>query len=113
VSELARDGADVRGVVSFHGNLNTPNPAHAKNIKGKVLVLHGADDPIVPDPEVAAFQKEMRDAKVDWQFVSYGNAVHAFSMFTIPVMEGPGSYNPSADKRSWIAMQDFFKEVLH
>src|SRR5262245_33957984 len=78
--ELARDGAPLAGVVSFHGGLSTPTPADAKNIKGKVLVLHGADDPNVPPDEVAAFEKEMRDAGVDWQFVAYGGAVHAFTV---------------------------------
>jgi dienelactone hydrolase len=114
VLELARDGADMRGVVSFHGALNTPNAADAAKIKAKVLALHGADDPLVPPPEVAAFEKEMRDAKVDWQFVSYGNAVHSFTNFTIPEgTPGPVAYNKKADQRSWVAMQDFFKEVFH
>lgn len=114
VLELARDGADMRGVVSFHGSLNTPNPSDAKNIKAKVLALHGADDPVVPPAEVAAFEQEMRDAKVDWQLVSYGNAVHSFTNFTMPEgIPGPASYNKKVDQRSWLAMQDFFKEVLH
>ena len=77
--ELARDGADLKGVVSFHGGLSTPTPLDARNIKGKVLALHGADDPFVKADEVAAFQDEMRKAKVDWQFISYGNAVHSFT----------------------------------
>ncbi|HVG51322.1 MAG TPA: dienelactone hydrolase family protein [Xanthobacteraceae bacterium] len=112
--ELARDGADVKAVVSFHGNLDTPNPGDAKNIKGHVLVLHGADDPIVPDAEVLAFQKEMRDAGVDWQVVSYGNAVHAFTNWNIPAKTpGPAAYETKADNRSWVAMQEFFEEVLH
>jgi dienelactone hydrolase len=114
VLELARDGADVKGVVSFHGALNTPSPADAGKIKAKVLALHGADDPLVPPPEVAAFEEEMRKAKVDWQFVAYGNAVHSFTNFTIPEgTPGPVSYNKKADQRSWAAMLDFFKEVLH
>ena len=60
VLELARSGADVAGVVSFHGGLATANPADAKNIRGKVLVLHGGDDPHVPPKEVEAFEDEMR-----------------------------------------------------
>src|SRR5512136_558238 len=67
VLELARSGADVKGVISFHGNLDTPNPADAKNIKGKVLVLTGADDPSVPPNQVQAFVEEMRAANVDYQ----------------------------------------------
>lgn len=112
--ELARSGADVKGVVSFHGGLNTPNPADAKNIKCPILALHGADDPLVPDAEVLAFQKEMREAKVDWQVVSYGNSKHAFTNWFVPAnTPGPAAYETKADNRSWIAMQEFFEEVLH
>ena len=113
VLELARDGADLRGVVSFHGALNTPNPADAKNIKASILVLHGADDPVVPDAEVLAFEKEMRDGKVDWEFVAYGNTVHSFTNWNLPENNpGPASYNKKADQRSWKAMQDFFHECF-
>lgn len=113
VLELARSGAPVVGVVSFHGNLDTPNPADAKNIKGKVLVLHGAIDPLVPKTQVDAFAKEMTDANVDWQLVAYGGAVHGFS--------NPGSgddkskgvaYDANADRRSFAAMKQFFAEVF-
>ena len=111
--ELARSGADVRGTVAFHGQLNTPNPDDAKNIKGKVLILHGAVDPVVPPAEVAAFEKEMEDAKIDWQLVSYGGAKHTFTNWNLPTSgAGPAAYNEKADKRSWIAMQDFFKEIF-
>lgn len=79
VLELARSGADVQGVVSFHGGLSTTLPAKAGELKAKVLVCHGAIDPFVPPAEVAAFEKEMQDAKADWQLVSYGNAVHSFT----------------------------------
>jgi len=114
VLELARDGAEVNGVVSFHGALNTPNAGDAGKIKGRVLALHGADDPLVPPAEVAAFEDEMRKARVDWQFVAYGNAVHSFTNFSLPEGQpGPVSYNKKADQRSWIAMQDFFKELFH
>jgi dienelactone hydrolase len=114
VLELARDGADVKAVVSFHGALNTPNVSDAKNIKARVLALHGADDPLVPPAEVMAFENEMRSAKIDWQLVAYGNAVHSFTNFSLPEGQlGPVSYNKKADQRSWIAMQDFFKELFH
>jgi dienelactone hydrolase len=113
VLELARSGADVLGVVSFHGGLNTPNPADAKNIKGKVLALHGADDPFVPDTEVLAFQKEMREAKVDWQLVSYGGAVHSFTDKNAGNDNSKGSaYNANADVRSWREMKLFFDEII-
>ena len=79
VLELARSGADVAGVVSFHGGLSTANPADAKNIRGKVLVLHGGDDPHVSPKEVDAFETRCAAAGVDWQVVVYGGAVHAFT----------------------------------
>ena len=111
--ELARAGAELAGVVSFHGGLDSPTPADARAIKAKVLVLHGADDPYVPPAEVAAFEEEMRGGGVDWTLVKYSGAVHAF---TIP---GAGNdnakgaaYNATADRRSWRAMRDFFDEVL-
>jgi dienelactone hydrolase len=113
VLEIARGGADLRGVVSFHGGLATPNPADARKIKGKVLVLHGADDPFESSAEIAAFQEEMRQAKVDWQMVYYGGAVHSF---TNPESGKAGimgvGYNEAADRRSWQAMRDFFEEIF-
>jgi dienelactone hydrolase len=113
VLELARDGADVNGVISFHGGLATPTPQDAKNIKGKVLALHGADDPFVKADEVVAFQDEMRKAKVDWEFVSYGNAVHSFTIIEAGTDNSKGAaYNEKADKRSWEAMKVFFAEIF-
>lgn len=113
VLELARSGAEVASVVSFHGGLSTTTPEDAKNIKCKVLVLHGADDPHVADPEVEAFEKEMRDAKVDWQFISYGNSVHSFTNPAAGNDNSKGSaYNEAANKRSWAAMKTFFEETL-
>jgi dienelactone hydrolase len=113
VLELARSGAGVKGVVSFHGGLGTPTPNDARNIRGKVLALHGADDPFVPAEEVLAFQKEMREAKVDWQLVAYGNAVHSFTDRNAGNDNAKGSaYNALADVRSWREMKLFFDEVL-
>jgi dienelactone hydrolase len=113
VLELARDGANVKGVVSFHGGLSTPTPQDARNIKGRVLALHGADDPFVKSDEVAAFQDEMRAAKADWQFVSYGNAVHSFTNKAAGSDNSKGAaYNEKADKRSWEAMKAFFAEIF-
>jgi dienelactone hydrolase len=111
--ELARSGADIAGVVSFHGNLDTPNPEDAKNIKGKVLILHGAADPIVPTDQVIAFQDEMRKANVDWQMVIYGGAVHAFTNPESGYDPSRGAaYNEKADRRSWEAMKAFFVEIF-
>lgn len=113
VLELARSGADLDGVVSFHGGLATPNPADAAKIRAKVLVLHGADDPYVPPAEVAAFQQEMRQAKVDWQMVYYSGAVHSFTNPKSGSDPAKGAaYNEKADRRSWEAMKQFFKEIF-
>ena len=113
VLELARSGADVLGVVSFHGGLSTANPADAKNIHGKVLVLHGGDDPHVPPKEVEAFEEEMRAAGVDWQLVAYGGAVHAFTNPAAGNDKSRGAaYNATADRRSWEAMRVFLTEIF-
>lgn len=113
VLELARSGADVKGVVSFHGGLDTPTPEDAKNIKGKVLVLHGADDPFVKREAVLALEDEMKNANVDWQVNLYSHAEHGFT--------DPGhgndpskgmAYNEEADHRSWNDMKNFFIEIF-
>nr|WP_228060383.1 MULTISPECIES: dienelactone hydrolase family protein [unclassified Coleofasciculus] len=113
VLELARSGAPVAGVVSFHGNLDTPNPADAQNIQGRVLVLHGAADPYVPEEQVAGLKEEMNSANVDWQLVMYGNAVHSFTEPKAGNDPSTGAaYNADADKRSWAAMKRFFAEIF-
>jgi dienelactone hydrolase len=113
VLELARSGANIKGVVSFHGNLDTPNPQDAKNIKCKVLVQTGADDPHVPPQQLEAFEKEMRAAKVDWEMIIYGNAVHSFTNPASGDNPSKGvAYNKEADMRSWEAMKAFFKEIF-
>jgi dienelactone hydrolase len=111
--ELARSGADVAGVVSFHGGLGTPTPGQPGAIKARVLALHGADDPFVPPAEVAAFEEEMRKAHADWQLVAYGGAVHSFTDSNAGSDNSKGAaYNEKADHRSWEAMKQFFAEVL-
>jgi len=113
VLELARSGAIVSGVVSFHGGLDTPTPGDAKNIKGKVLILTGADDPFVPEAQRVAIQDEMEKAKVDWQMVLYGGAVHSFTNPASGNNPSAGiAYNEEADKRSWGAMRLFFDEIF-
>lgn len=113
VLELARSGAGVKGVVSFHGGLGSPTPADAKKIQCKVLALHGAEDPFVPAEEIAGFQKEMRDAGVDYQFVAYGGAVHSFTQKEAGNDNSKGAaYNETADRRSWEAMRTFFAELF-
>ncbi len=113
VIELARSGAELNGIVSFHGGLDSPTPANGKNIKCKVLVCHGADDPFEKPEDLAAFEKEMRDANVDWRLIKYGGAVHSF---TQPMANDnpPGAkYNERADKRSWADMKSFFAEIFN
>jgi dienelactone hydrolase len=111
--ELARSGADVSGVVSFHGLLSSPTPDDARNIRGSVLVLNGAEDPRVPPSDVEAFHKEMREAGVDWQLVHYGKAVHSFTDTGAGNNPAAGSaYDAKADARSWKAMRAFLDEVF-
>lgn len=113
VLELARSGADIKGVVSFHGSLKTKDPSDANNIKCKVLIQHGAIDPNVPEEDVIAFKKEMEDAKVDYVLTEYAGAVHSFTMESAGSDISKGSaYNEKADKRSWEAMKIFFGEIF-
>jgi dienelactone hydrolase len=107
VLELARSGADVDAVVSFHGNLDTPDPADAKQIEGSVLVCHGGADTNVKMEDVGAFHREMEAAEVDYQLMIYAGAVHGFTHF-----HQPSRYDEMADKRSWALMQAFFDNVL-
>jgi len=113
VIELARSGADLNGIVSFHGGLDSPTPADGKNIKCKILACHGGDDPFVPAKDLAAFEDELRAANVDWRLIKYGGAVHSF---TQPLANDnpPGAkYNERADKRSWADMKSFFAEIFN
>lgn len=112
VLELARSGTEVQGVVSFHGNLDTPNVEDARQIRSPVLVLHGAIDPYVPDEQVAAFQDEMRAADVDWQLISYGGAVHSFTDPTANA-RGQAEYHPQVAERAFGAMRQFFNETMN
>lgn len=115
--EMARGGADFGGLVAFHTQVATPMPAPAKPgaIKPKVLLLHGAEDPLVPQADIDGFMAEMRAAKADWQVIAYGNAVHSFTNPDWPPDETctkATAYHEKTDKRSWIAMTDFLSEVF-
>lgn len=113
VLELARSGADLAGVVSFHGGLDSPAPADGKNINAKVLALHGADDPFVPAKDLAAFKDEMRQGGVDWQLIAYGGAVHSFTDWDAGNDNSQGAaYNERANRRSWEDMKQFFAELF-
>jgi dienelactone hydrolase len=114
VLELARDGADLKAAVSFHGVLSTKMPAASGQVKASVLVCTGADDPLAPPDQVADFENEMRSAQVlDWQVISYGNTLHGF---TNPAADGSmlrsALYSEQADRRSWASMRSLFAEVL-
>lgn len=113
VLELARSGADVSGVVGFHGVLGNPDPDNAKDIRTKVLVQQGADDSYAAAAQLEAFIDEMRASGADWRLVLYGGTVHSF---TVPAAgDDPSSgaaYNKLSDERSWRAMLDFFDEIF-
>jgi dienelactone hydrolase len=113
VLELARAGAALSGVVSFHGFLDTPNPADARNIRAPLLVMHGAEDPFVPPAQVAAFKREMDDARVSYQFIAYPGAVHAFTVKAAGNDPSKGmAYNAEADWKSWRQLKWFLERVL-
>lgn len=111
VLELARSGRAVGGVVTFHGSLKTANPADGKNIKSKVLVLHGAADPFEPKANRDALEAELTAGGVDYQMVAFSGAVHSF---TDPNAKRPGSsmYDAKVSKRAYGMMQGFFSEIF-
>lgn len=116
VLEMARRGVDLDGVVSFHGSLGTAEPAKKGDIKARILVLNGADDPFVKPDQIAAFESEMEKAGADYTFISYPGAKHAF---TNPQADKfgeefgmPLAYNAEADKQSWAEMKRFFNELF-
>ena len=116
VLAMARNGADLKGVASFHGTLATQTPAKPGEIKGKVLVLTGTADKFVPPKDVQNFKSEMEAAKVDYKVVGYPGAMHAFTnpaatelgkKFNLPL-----AYNENADKKSWTEMKKFFRSIF-
>jgi len=110
--DLARSGADVRGVASLHGLLKPSGLPSPGKIRAKVLLLHGYEDPLSPPEEVMAIAKELTAAGADWQLHAYGNTRHAF---TNPHANDPAMglmYDEAADRRSWHALLQFLDEVL-
>jgi dienelactone hydrolase len=116
VLNMARQGEDLKAVASFHGNLAAVKPAQAGQVKAKIRVYNGEDDKLTPKQVIDAFKKEMRAAKVDFQFINYPGAVHSFTnpdadelgrKFKLPM-----AYNADADKKSWEDMTHFFADVL-
>ncbi len=109
VLELARSGADIAGVVSYHGGLDTTLPAKSGALKASVLVLNGADDTYVPAAQIQGFESEMKAAGADWQFVNFSGAVHCFALES--ANSPPGCvYNERAAKRAFTMMNQFFHE---
>ena len=111
VLEFARSGADLDAVVSFHGDLISPTlETDAENTKATVLVLHGAEDPYVPQEDVQAFVAAMRETDADWQLVQFSNTVHSF---TDPLADNPGAamYNPIAAERAFEYMEELLEEL--
>ena len=116
VLQMVRAGLDLRGGVSFHGSLATSTPVSPGTVKGRILVCHGADDPMVTQEELDAFRNEMTEADVDYTLIIYPGATHSFTnpeadafaeKFKLPV-----AYNAEADQRSWSAMTQFFEEIF-
>lgn len=107
VLDLARQGADLKGVVTFHGIFDQPGIPVVDTIPAKVLALHGWDDPLAKPGDVNAFAKEMTDKKADWQLHAYGHAEHGFTNYNRQEM-----YRENADRRSWQAMENFLGEVF-
>lgn len=111
VLELARSGADLAGVISVHGSLDTSRPAQSGSVKAKILVCHGALDPHIPMTQVSALVEEMNHVGADWQLMIYGGAMHGFTHET--GLNAPGvAYHAQADARSAAAMQSFFLELF-
>jgi dienelactone hydrolase len=116
VLEMARMGVDLDAVASFHGSLGTANPAKPGQIKARILVANGADDPFVKPEQIEAFMKEMDAAGANYKFINYPGAMHSFTnpeadnngkKFNLPL-----AYNADADKASWQEMQKLFQEVF-
>lgn len=111
--QLARTGADLSGVVSFHGGVQAGPEGEAQAIRAKVLILHGAIDPVVPDDTIVALENEFRAVPdLDWQLTAYSGAMHAFTLPDANMPEHGAQYNAVAERRSWLAMKDFFAEIF-
>jgi dienelactone hydrolase len=111
--ELARSGAPLAGVITFHGDVRRADDEGPDDIKAKILVCHGGDDPLVPAKALQDFQDEMKEAKADYQINLYSGAKHAFTNPAADSHHIDGiAYNEQADKRSWMALNDFFSEIF-
>jgi dienelactone hydrolase len=116
VLTMAKEGEDLKGVVSFHGSLPTDSPAEKGTIKAKILVCNGADDKFISEVTITKFKAQMTEANADFKFINYPGAIHGF---TNPAATENGkkfnmgiAYNEKADKKSWAEMQAFFRNVF-
>jgi dienelactone hydrolase len=110
--DLARSGADVAGVASFHGLFDSPG-IPPEPIKAKVVAYHGWDDPMVPPEAVVALGKELTDAGADWQIHAYGHVGHGFTNPNAHQIGIAGvAYNEAAARRSWTALEDYLAELF-
>jgi dienelactone hydrolase len=116
VLNMARQGVDLKGVVSFHGSLTAVQPAQPGVVKARILVLAGGADKVVPPEQVAAFKKEMETAQADYRVIIYPGAMHSFTNpdadklakeFHLPI-----GYNAEADRKSWEEMKQFLTEIF-
>jgi dienelactone hydrolase len=112
VLDLARSGADIRGVASFHGLLGAPQNTAKMNISAKILVMHGWDDPMATPEQVLALANELTAKGADWQLHAYGNTVHAFTNPGANDADFGTVYSAAADKRSWQSLQLFLAEIF-
>lgn len=110
--DIARIGADVKGVVSFHGLFGAPGNTEGTKIKAKVLALHGHEDPMVPVAAVNELQNELTAAGADWQIHAYGNTMHAFTNPLANDASFGTVYNENADRRSWQSLLNFLGEIF-
>lgn len=111
--EAARSNSFIKGAISFHGGLDSLNPLEGSAIKAQVLALHGADDPYVAEKDLQAFEKEMRDNKVQYELVKFGNAVHSFTEEGLGSDNSKGAaYNKNADEKSFVYTKNFLETIF-
>jgi len=116
VLSMAGQGVDLKGVASFHGGLGDVKPPQSGSVKAKILVLHGGADKFVTSEQIETFKQEMTSAGADFKFITYPDATHSFTnpeatelgkKFNFPI-----AYNPDADKKSWVELQDFLRNIF-
>ena len=112
VLDMARSGADLLGVVSFHGGYDRPNYESVTPIRAKVLVCHGWIDPLCPPDATVGLAAELTEGGADWQIHAYGHTGHGFTDPTANMPEHGVVYERNADRRSWQAMRNFLDEIF-